>query len=550
MARDDRTPITFAYRPALTWVVIAGRCTRTGSRLAAVPSTEQRDLAVTTELTADPRTIYTMTTNAKRMAEQRRTWSLLPDGRLTGSESTTQADPYAGWRTALRIGAGVAAVAAPVLAPFVPVVAAGAAAASVAGGLAASVAGGLGASGLGASGLGAGALRGASRGFAPGPGADVDADFLEADREELVDEDEPADPDWAALGIAEEYPGEHPDAARTLAAWREAIRDLAEAHLVASRRAATDPVEGRRAQALLTATLASTRAEAAPAEALYQTWVANAATRVVEDVAVRFPIDALPTMAQLREWATPGGGDPHTADAQDHAKDDATAGAASNDPADSDWRTFARWHRVVVSVDPDPLTGPAAAEPSSATPTAPASSTDASRDTLKYRPPRPVTVRVWTLATTESGEHPPPDLVRTFHVLATWPGNDQALATPDAARGMAATFGEDGSLRTLSAELIDARLARARALAELPDAVKAGAETGEALRDVFAPPTLQERAAEHEAAGKLGLLPTTPDPLAEERRRLEREELEARIRIAEQLGRSSSDVAAVVHINN
>lgn len=168
---------------------------------------------------------------------------------------------------------------------------------------------------------------------------------------------------------------------------------------------------------------------------------------------------------------------------------------------------------------------------------------------LRYRPPRPVTVRVWTAGTADDGEPAPLDLVRTFHVLATWPGNEQVLATPDAAKGLSATFGEDGALRSLTTELVDTRLARARALAELPDAVKAGAETGEAIWKVFAPPTLQERASEREAAGKLGLLPSTPDPLAEERRRLERAELEARIRIAEQLGRSSSDVATVVHVN-
>lgn len=515
MARDSTTPITFSYRPALTWVVISGTCTRTRSTLASVAPTVQRELAVTTEVTADPRTSYTVSVTAKQMADQRRAWTLLADGRLTGSETTVEADPYAGWRAALRIGAAVAAVAAPVLVPFSPALAVGALA----------VAGG---------GAAASALRETAR-FAPGPRTDVDADMV-------VPEEPPPTPDWAALGIAPEYADARPDAAATLAAWRTVIRDLTAAHLDASRRAVGDPVEGRRAQAMLTATLASVRAESAPAEAVYRTWVAGTTTRTVEDVVVRLPIDTLPSTIELTTWAATAGEHPDDAARDDDAPQEGTTAADDDARDDAEgWRTVADRHRLVVSVDPDPRIDVSAADP----PTVGERLTN----TLHYRPPRPVTVRVWTVGPTTPGTPVPLDLVRTFHVLATWPGNEQVLATPDSARGMAATFGEDGSLRTLSAELVDKRLQRARALAELPDAVKAGAETGQTLRDVFAPPTLQERAAEHEAAGKLGLLPTTPDPLAEERRRLEREELEARIRIAEQLGRSSSDVATVVHIN-
>lgn len=525
MARDDKTAITFTYRPALTWVVISGRCTRTDSRLASVARPRvQRVLAVTTEVTADPREAYTMTTTAKRMAEQRRDWTLLPDGRLTGAESTTQADPYAGWRTALRVGASVAAVAAPLLTPVAPPLAAGALALSAAGS------------------AGSAVLRGGTRGFAPELSG-FDAGFPEAEfaprelgrvEEEVV---VAAEPDWAALGIAEEYPGEHPEAARALAAWRTVIRDLVAAHLAAAEKAVTDPTEGRRAQAVLTATLAATRAEAAPAEAAYAAWVASASTTVTEDVVVRFPVDALPTAAVVKAWADAGG-----------------AGGASSAPSNTtsaeDWRATARTHRIVVSVDPEPLSASSDNTPADNTPADSAPPQLNRPDALHYRPPRPVTVRVWTLDGVDDGKPAPLTLTRTFHVLATWPGNEQTLATPDAAKGLSATFGDDGALRSLSAELVDARLARARALAELPDAVKAGAETGEAIWKVFAPPTLQQQAAEREAAAKLGLLPSTPDPLAEERRRLEREELEARIRIAEQLGRSSSDVATVVHINN
>jgi len=483
------TNLSFTYRLPLTYVRVVGEVRTTKSSLPGEETTSVRELAVTTEVGADLLTAIRIDIDAASMATQKATWTLLPDGRLTGSSVSTTVEPLAGWKAALQVGAFVAAAAGAV------------------------ASGPPGWASLGLAALGAVTAASVTKAVAESLPAPTGTDrALQA-----------LDP--TTMGVRPEYVVEHEVEARVLGAYRFALAAGSAAHAEAALGlAGPDPAATAAALRELDKALQSVRLAAAVSEAAYTRWLDGKRTTDVTTVDERLRIDDMPTSAELRGWAAGGRGE-------------------------LVWTALATTHRVAISVDlaSVPEADSAHEKRRAGEPYMP----ELPRDILFYRPPRWAEVTVWNVTPTDEADRytlTPKELVR---MAVSYAGNETALnlATPGSTSAVTAAFDENGALTSLATEVIDPRLQRAREIGELPEALKGAATAGADVGKLFAGPTLVERAAEAKAAAELGLVPTPPDPLQALRDQLEKDRLIAQSKIAHQLATSSSPLAIVVRVD-
>lgn len=476
--------ITFAYRLPLTYVRVTGTRTTTNSLDNRREIT--RKSVITTESGADLLTRIPVRMSLKDMATQKSTWTLMADGRLTGSEVTTAVESGAAWKAAFEVGAGVlGAVGVPLLGAGPP------------GWIALAAVAGTAAVGTGLFVHGNRTLTGEFYGAA-----------YKCERPEVPDAD-PADWDVHALYVEEE-----PSAAVSLASYRATLTAAANEHahaLYASMAPNADLAECQSRADLLHRILVSASAGARQAEAIYAQWRLTKSTVTTTDVDERLRIDDFPTREALKLWAS------------------GPTGSAA-------WASLVDTLAVAVSVDLEPIPGDNGKEPRlDFEPTS-------SGDVVHYRQPRPAVLRTWKVMPAESNSYTL-ELAERRNVFVAYPGNEAELnvsLSDDTSSAASATFDEAGALTKVTSETIDRALQRARDVSALMPAIASAAESGSKLRDLLSPPSLVDRAAEAKAATELGLTESPSDPLKPLRDQLEEERLRAALRLSRQLATSNS----------
>ncbi|NEA30492.1 hypothetical protein [Streptomyces sp. SID13031] len=483
-----REDVEFSYRLPLTYVRITG--TRTDITDELVDGTVPAEYAsvVTTEAGADPLTECRVSMSAEALTTQKSTWNLLTDGRLTGTDVTVTAEPLARWKTALEVGAAV--VGAGALVATGPVgwgVLGGAGAAAIGAGIASSGSRNLFKS-LQDEGRGTGAK--------PAPPGDADMD------------------DW---DVPKLYQKEEPEAAKTLANYRQALATGAAAHANAARAWAMavdeqDYWEYRVRS--LQRMLASATVGAEHAEAAYTKWKSARRTTMVTPFDERFRIDVLPDSQTLTSWAkAPGEVDVNS------------------------WTRLAKDLCVAVSVDLEDTVGDDGQNHQE-----PFEPRVSRGDVIHRRQPRPAVLTVWKLKLNEDQSYEP-EKVDVRRLLVAYPGNEKVLSIEsedDTSGAVAAVFDESGALTKVTTDLTDPALQRAKDISALIPAVGTAAQSGRDLMKAFSPPTLVERAAEAKAARELGLTPSAPDPLETRKKELAEQQLQAQLKIAQQINSSTS----------
>jgi hypothetical protein len=490
--------VSFTYRLPLTYVRITGTRTEVTNSLTD-STTVDRTSVITTETGADPHASHQVKISAQHLAAHKSTWNLLADGRLAGAESTTTVEPWALWKTAMSAGATVLGAVAPALVPL-----------GVPGWMA--LAGLSGGAALGTYVLAEG-VRPVVADEATGPRSRAETGHQQAPPEPVTETDP------AQWNVHDKYVQEHQTAAVTLATYRAALSEATAAHATAVRLSFQAPEDEQyywqhRVQTL-ERMLASITVGAAAPEAVYAQWCSEAITAVETVYDERIRIDDLPTPEVLREWAdTP----------------------SRSYPA---WSELAKklWVAVSVRLEEAPNGASASEE----------DLRESNAVTVHYRPPRPAVIEVWELDGHERFSYGL-KRVDVRRISVACPGNEAVLDLApgaDVDSAVSAVFDESGALTKITASVEDDTLQRAQNLQGLLAAATAGVEAGSGLRKALSPPSLVERAAEAEAAQKLGLTSAPPDPLAQLKRQVSEQELRARLRIAEQIASSTSPPVTV-----
>lgn len=479
--------VDFSYRLPVTYLRATGSVTTT-TDVDGTATTEYK-VAVTTELGADLRTRCAVSIDERTLATQKATWSLTTDGRLTGADLSLTAEPWARWRAGLKVGAMVAGYAAPALLAAGPPGWAGLAALA------------------GAATLGGAAIAGGGslRSLVDDTGVGREAP------------EGPADAAPGEWGVHPTYVAEHPADAQRLANLRECLTVTANAHARALRASslaedAADQEAWDARAARLQRLLGSASVAAARAEHAYATWLAATTTVTVTQHDVRLTVDQLPTLAELRAWASAGDGMPH-----------------------SEWVSMVADLRVAVCVDLEPSGDDDVSRGLTFAP-------GKSHTQVHYRPPRPAILRVFTATPTDDGHYDlePAELRR---VAVACPGNETVISIEtahDVTNAVAVTFDESGALTKVVTDLKDRTVQRAADLSEAVGSIGEAVTAGKDLREALAPPSLVDRAAEAKAAAELGLVPATEDPLKDLKAQLAEAQLRAQLRLAEQIQASTS----------
>ncbi|MCZ2811737.1 hypothetical protein O2W15_09835 [Modestobacter sp. VKM Ac-2979] len=487
--------LTFSYRLPLSYVRITGTRTETRDWLSQTTTVDSGS-AVTTEDGADLLTRCVVRQASGTSEKQTAAWTLLADGRLTGADVATAAEPLAGWKASLSAGPAVMGAAGPPL-------------------LAAGPPGWVALAGLtGAAAIGAGIAGGGLLGVMGGEGL-RGIDVLGGIDDQRPQPPEKADP--AAWKVHPDYVKEDESRAYVLAGYRAAVADATAAHAEAVRAAIDFSPTGaphfwEHRVRTLERLLASASVGAAHAEAAYADWKVGKITVVSEDHDERLRIDVLPTAEELAEWAAAPG----------------TRTCA--------WIELARRLQVAVTVRLERVLGDNGVlhqqeyEPI------------ASDDVVHYRQPRPAVLETWKVSPAGMGTY---ELIRmnVQRLLVAYPGNEATISLRSDRKASSAavlTLGESGALLKVGTERTDPALQRAHDITALIPALKEAAESGSALRTALSPPSLVERAAEAEAAQELGFVPAPDDPLRALKGQVAEQELRARLRLAEQLAVTTS----------
>lgn len=338
------------------------------------------------------------------------------------------------------------------------------------------------------------------------------------------------------LKIATLYIAEKKPAAQMLGRYRAASAATNQLYAAAAYQAAqAGGYAASREMQRLERLLASIEVGSAAAEVEYQAWRKEHIETITETCDLRFYVDLLGSEGTVRNWAKnalagPSQGEP----------------VAWNDAAQLEhepkWRDVARVFRVVCTVDlvEDPEEG----EPREMDPKVVATLKGTSSDTIWYRQPRDVMLKVWTLEVNESNpEELLPRLKEKQRVLFAYPGNEKSIkftSADDSARAVALTINEDGSLVKIVTDMTDASLQRAKDASALVSSISTAAKAGADIRAAFSPPSLVDQAAERAAARELGLIPSPEDPLESVRKQLEEAKLRAQLKIAQQIAQSET----------
>jgi hypothetical protein len=490
---------SFSYRLPLTYVRVTGT-KRTLTDSLTETSEVERTSTVTTEIGADLLTRCQVRLSPDSMATQKSTWKLLPDGRLTGADVATTTEPLAVWKASLAAGISVLTAAGPALISMGPP-----------GWIALAGAVGVAAAGTGIS---LGQLNLFAHRLEPDPDADSHA--------------LPQTADPAEWDVHPRYVEQHPMAAETLATYRAALAAATAAHaryIYAAIHAGHDD-EGARGHwekqlESVERGLASASVGARRAEAAYAQWRSEQVAINSIDVDERFRVDDLPDRTELHNWA------------------------AGQDAGSKHWTQMAKDLRVAVSVSLEAIPG------------------DNQRlhrveyqpgedyDKVRYRQPRPAVLEVWEVIpaspSTSSTAH-------TLHrvdvrrIFVAYPGNEAVLSLEtghDSNNAVAVGFDESGALTSITTEITDPSLQRAREISAILPTLTAAVEAGSGLRKALAPPSLVERAAEAKAAQELGMVELPVDPLRQLKDQLAEARLRAQLKLAEQLASSTSQPVMV-----
>lgn len=501
MVTPGDTTTRFEYRLPLTWVRVVGTSTVTTDELADVQykETVEHTAVVTTEAGVDPLTRFRVAMTAPELASSKTAWTLMPDGRLTNADTSTTVEPMARWKTGLEVGAFVLAAGVAVAATATP----------------------LGWLALGGAAAGAGihsVLRAGQLQLLKTPTADGGEETLQS----VAVHD--ADPSLWKINNSYEI-----NAARELANYRQALADGGVQHAKCVRRVlAGDAWAQGELQAIewamRSATIGALRAEEA-----YSAWMASKKTKKISPFDYKWRIDDLPDEESLKAWC-------------DNRKQ----------VGDKIWATWVLELKVAVTVDLDELIG----------------STDVNRkagrdlvvqldedeeDTsvIHYRQSRPATIRTWKLvANSKSNSYAGFRLeqVNVHRALVAYPGNEAVIhtqSTNSASKTVTASFDENGALTKIAGDDVDPSLQRAHDISALIPGVAAAATAGQGFGQVFAAPSLTDRAAELEAAQKLGLITKPADPNQVLKDQLEVERLRAQLNISRQLATASSPAFVV-----
>lgn len=488
--------VEFAYLLPLTYLRITGTQTRIDDELDGSATVEYHSV-VTTEVGADPLTDCQVRMSAEALTTQKSTWNLLADGRLTGADMSTTAEPLAIWKTSLEAGAAVlGAVGAPLLAAGPP------------GWIALGGAAGAATIGAGLAARGRRLLTGSVEVVVPATG----------------DAPQSTDASMDTWKVHKDYQEEHRQAAQALANYRDALATGAAAHAKAARAwamAADDQTYWEYQVRSLQRMLAWASAGAEHAEAAYAKWMADKRQTVVTAFDERIRIDDLPDLQRLTNWAADPGSE-----------------------AEQHWIRLAKEQCVAVTVDLEELAGDERTHPLQ---TYQPKVSDGG--IIHRRQPRPAVLTTWKLKRKADGTYQP-EQVDIRRELVAYPGNEQAMSIEGEDRtsgAVAVVFDASGALTSVAATLTDPALQRAKDISALIPAVTAAAESGRNLVKAISPPSLVERAAEAKAAKELEQLGKAPEPPDPRQKDLAEQQLLAQLKIAQQIN-SSTSVPVVVSI--
>jgi hypothetical protein len=487
--------VTFSYRLPLTYVRITGTRTELTDPFEDKPESDYKSV-VTTEVGADLLTHCPVRLSPESLANQKSSWNLTSDGRLTGADVNNAAEPLAAWKAALEAGVSVlsgGALLASAAGPAGWVALAGAA---------------------GAAAIGTGLVVN-HRAFLFDPQAEG---YKGVTKPPDVDDAEPAD--W---NVHPSYAADHPEAAVTLANYRATLSKAASEHAAAARACVLDddPVNQgvweERVKSLQRI-LASCSVGALSAEAAYMAWQASKVSTTSIEYDERLRIDDLPDRNTLEKWAKkPGTG--------------------------SKWEQLANDLRVAISVELDAL--PTDNQRRRRLEFEPLSSDEV----VHYRQPRSAVVEVWKVEPGARGAYTL-TRVEVRRLFVSYPGNETTLsiASPNGtSSAIAAIFDESGALTKVTSDITDRTLQRAREVSAILPDLDAAAESGSNLRKALSPPSLVDRAAEAKAALELGLVPTPDDPLKDLKNQLAEQQLRAQLKLAQQIA-SSTSVPVIVSV--
>lgn len=480
--------VTFSYRLPLTSVRITGTRTELTDPLDDKPESDYKSV-VTTEVGADLLTRCPVRLSPESLANQKSSWNLTSDGRLTGADLSNAVEPLAAWKAALETGVSVLSGGALL-----------AAAAGPAGWV---------------------ALAGVAGAAAIGTGLVVHAEALhnltgtqtQGDTGDIKPPDDAKPADW---NVHPSYVTEHPEAAKTLANYRATLSNAARRHAAAARACVLldDPViQGVWEERVksLQRILASCSVGAISAEAAYTAWRASKVSTTSAEYDERLRIDDLPDRTTLQSWAKkPGNG--------------------------SSWEQLANDLRVAVSVELDAI--PTDNQRMRRLEFQPQSSDEV----VYYRQPRSAVVEVWKLEPGAKGAYAL-TRVEVRRLFVSYPGNETKLsiASPNGtSSAIAATFDESGALTKVTSDITDRTLQRARDVSAILPALDGAAEAGSNLRKALSPPSLVDQAAEAKAALELGLVPTPDDPLKDLKNQLAEQQLRAQLKLTQQIATSTS----------
>ena len=485
--------VAFQYRLPLTYVRVTGTRTAASSSLPAGPSVTGGTrttfkLTTTTEVAADLLSSYTVTLSRESLAAQKSTWTLTGDSRLTGAERSITVQPFAGLGAAIKAGSVVAGIAGPAL--------------------------------LAAGPPGWAALAGLTTIAAAGTSLAVQArTVIEQDDGELAVPISDPGVDPTKYGVHPGYLRQDELQARTLANLRATLVSATERHArtVLALAGAAEPDEAKALLSqvrMLERVLASATTGLARAEAQYAAWLESHTKTETTVVDHRLRIDLVPNETTLKAWAS-----------------------AAPDKFYSEWESLIRDLGMAVSFDFDQHV----------------QDRDIKRlqemrvqlepEVVKYRPPRQGILRVWRATPTADGTQTDLELVETQRLLVAAPGNEQTIAIStghESSNAVTLGFDDFGALTKVSTELKDPVLERAEGVSGMLTALSEGVTLGKDLREAVSPPSLVDQAAEAKAAAELGLTKAPVDPLKEQRDQLELAQLQAQLKLAEQLQSATS----------
>lgn len=518
------TQLTIEYRLPVTVIRFSGDIVTVTDVLKPMAGPTRQIVAnAVLDIRGDPRSTPTFSVAEEDLGELSLDLTLLPDGRLAGSEA--QFDDQSGARLSAALNAGVNTTGA------LMSILSGAGAPGVATAVAAGAAVALG--GLAKSTLSVMGPSTAVRVSDEPPSEDtgdidpVRFDQAAADLKRVLDLSDPRTRDRPSaedVGIEPRFKRDQPASHKVLHGYRVALLYLAQAHADQAERAAEDPVAGANALRHLDRALRSTREEASRVEEIYRVWRSGFLNRVSSHIDRQFFVDELPSTAAFL----------------DQVRDRSPRDEAP------EWWEVASTLRVMLTCDLEVTGAPASAPRGGAD--------DFSDGTILHRVPMQARLGTWRLRKNASDGSWYADLEKTEWILAAHPSGTRATRLPVKGkdRQLALKFDDSGALTSVEASIKGAGVQRTDTLSGVSNLLAGAATTTTAIGAALGPAAraaaLKGQVDELEQRAKLqGLLNPSPDSLADLRKQLAQAEVEAQLALARRVITDPSSVLVVAN---